>query len=119
MSDKLVFLRIVNIVTLSILLVHSTTVRVTLHCIEVIVEKDILPERYPERSLNSLPVPCERYTAPQPTFQKQSLLVEAQAARSYQSLSSDSGIQKPQYKDPSSHSHISKLQRKPGNIEYG
>ena len=97
-----------------IILVCGAAITITLNCVEVTVEKDSFPEQYPKQLVTSLPVPCGRHTAPEPTFEKQSLLLEAQAASS-----SNLGIQEGQHKDPSSSSHILRLQRKPGNTKHG
>ena len=90
-------LRIVCLLASSIVLVHSATVTATFHCIEAIIEKDVLPEQQPESSSTSLLVSERR------------LGFEAQSGTS---------IQKPLYK----FSHIPRPQCKPGTcsvIEYG
>ena len=104
----LILHRIIKIVTLSIILVHSVSVMVTLNCVEVTMEKDIFPKSYPERSFTSSPVSRRRY------------MFEAMAGTSYLSPSSDSGIQKAHYEDPFSYSCIPKLQQpNPGNTKCG
>ena len=79
------------IIWLSILLHFTATT-----CME---KMDILHKQYPGRSRTSLPAPYGRHTAHKLASQKQLLPVEARGTTRYQQHpSSDSGIQKLQYK---------------------